>query len=103
MFKKKFVIALLSALLSSLLTLCAVCFILDLNSSKNAFEVGRFFAALRFIENNYVQEVERSQLIEGAISGMVSSLGDPHSLYLNPKLYSQLRAETQGSDKKWKK
>ena len=84
------------SLISSALTLGLVCFILDLNT-QNAFELGRFFAAMRFIEGNYVQEVERGKLIDGAIGGMVNSLGDPHSIYLAPQLYSQLRAETSGA------
>ncbi|MBR4903217.1 MAG: S41 family peptidase [Selenomonadaceae bacterium] len=86
----------LVSLISSALTLGFVCFLLDLNS-KNAFELGRFFAAMRFIEGHYVQEVERGKLIDGAIGGMVNSLGDPHSIYLAPQLYSQLRAETSGA------
>ena len=84
------------SLISSALTLGLVCFILDINS-QNAFELGRFFAAMRFIEGHYVQEVERGKLIDGAIGGMVNSLGDPHSIYLAPQLYSQLRAETSGA------
>lgn len=84
------------ALISSVLTLGLVCLLLGLNSS-NALDLGRFFVALRFIEGNYVQEVERGKLIDGAISGMVNSLGDPHSVYLAPQLYSQLRAETSGA------
>ncbi len=86
----------LVSLISSALTLGLVCFILDLNT-QNAFELGRFFTALRFIEGHYVQEVERGKLIDGAIGGMVNSLGDPHSIYLAPQLYSQLRAETSGA------
>ncbi len=84
------------SLISSALTLGLVCFILDINS-QNAFELGRFFAAMRFIEGHYVQEVERGKLIDGAIGGMVNSLGDPHSIYLAPQLYTQLRAETSGA------
>ena len=86
----------LVSLISSALTLGFVCFLLDLNP-KNALDLGRFFVAMRFIEGNYVQEVERGKLIDGAISGMVNSLGDPHSIYLAPQLYSQLRAETSGA------
>ena len=94
--RKKILTIFLVSLISSALTLGLVCFLLDLNS-KNAFELGRFFAAMRFIEGHYVQEVERGKLIDGAIGGMVNSLGDPHSIYLAPQLYSQLRAETSGA------
>lgn len=94
--KKIFAGIIIVALISAALTLGLVCMVLGLNSN-NALDLGRFFVALRFIEGNYVQEVERRQLIDGAISGMVNSLGDPHSLYLAPQLYSQLRAETSGA------
>ena len=94
--KKIFGGVFLTALISSALTLGLVCLLLGINSS-NALDFGRFFAAMRFIEGNYVQEVERRNLIDGAISGMVNSLGDPHSMYLAPQLYSQLRAETSGA------
>ena len=88
--------ALVGALISATLTLGLVCLLLGINST-NALDLGRFFVALRFIEGNYVQAVERRALIDGAISGMVNSLGDPHSIYLAPQLYSQLRAETSGA------
>ena len=52
---------------------------------------------MRFIEAQYVQDVDKDKLISGAISGMVRSLGDPHSIYLEPKLYSQLKADTSGT------
>lgn len=94
--KKIFGGIILTALISAALTLGLVCVLLGLNSS-NALDLGRFFVALRFIEGNYVREVERGKLIDGAISGMVNSLGDPHSIYLAPQLYSQLRAETSGA------
>ena len=94
--KKIFGGIILTAIISVAVTLGLVCFLLGLNST-NALDMGRFFVALRFIENNYVQEVDRRKLIDGAIGGMVSSLDDPHSIYLAPQLYSQLRAETSGA------
>ena len=94
--KKIFAGIIVVALISSVLTLGLVCVLLGLNSS-NALDLGRFFVAMRFIEGNYVQEVDRGKLIDGAIGGMVNSLGDPHSIYLAPQLYSQLRAETSGA------
>lgn len=95
--KKIFGGIILTAFISAALTLALVCFILGINSGSNAFDLGRFFVAMRFIEYNYVQEVDKRHLIDGAINGMVNSLGDPHSIYLAPQLYSQLRAETSGS------
>ncbi len=41
--------------------------------------------------------MDNSKLIDGAITGMVNSLGDPHSVYLNQDLYKRLMEQTEGS------
>ena len=86
----------LIALISSIGTIVGLCFALSFDS-KTAGNLTRLIGAMRFIESQYVQEVDENKLIDGAISGMVRSLGDPHSIYLEPRLYSQLKAETSGS------
>lgn len=52
--------------------------ILDDNELMEKFET-----ALKTIEGSYVSEVERQQLIEGAINGMVETLDDPFSDYMD--------------------
>jgi len=47
------------------------------------------------IENNYVDPVQRSRLLEGAIKGMVEEL-DPHSQYMPPQDFSLFQSETEG-------
>jgi len=47
------------------------------------------------VREDYVEEVSDEQLIEAAIQGMLSSL-DPHSTYLNPKTYRDMRVQTRG-------
>jgi len=47
------------------------------------------------VREDYVEEVSDEQLIEAAIQGMLSSL-DPHSTYLNPKAYNEMRTTTRG-------
>ncbi|MBQ7630061.1 MAG: S41 family peptidase [Selenomonadaceae bacterium] len=94
--KKIFAVLLLTALISSALTVLGICFVLNLDA-KSAINLGRFLSAMNFIELQYVQDVDKDKLIDGAISGMVRSLGDPHSVYLEPKLYSQLKADTSGA------
>ena len=47
------------------------------------------------VKKNYVEEVDSSALIQGAINGMIKSL-DPHSTYMTPELYKELEVETQG-------
>lgn len=76
-------------------TLVVVC-ALDLNEAKVA-QLGRFFATMRFVETQYVDEVNPAKLIDGAIAGMVRSLGDPHSTYLDPETYKKLREHSEGT------
>ncbi len=86
----------LIALISSIGTIVGLCVALSFDS-QTAGNLTRLIGAMRFIESQYVQDVDENKLIGGAISGMVRSLGDPHSIYLDPRLYSQLKAETSGS------
>lgn len=67
---------------------------LDADTAKNAV---RFVVARRFIETQYVNEVDDKKLTDGAISGMMKSLDDPHSLYLDSEMYKALREHTESS------
>lgn len=55
-----------------------------------------FSNVLSLIQKNYVEDVDATQALQGAIKGMLSSL-DPHSSYLNPDDYKDLKLETKGS------
>ena len=94
--KKTALTILITALASSILTVATFCVLFKLDG-KNLLNFGRLLGAMTFIESHYVQEVDRNNLIDGAISGMVRSLGDPHSIYLDSKLYSRLKSETTGT------
>ncbi|MFP1643554.1 S41 family peptidase [Pontitalea aquivivens] len=48
------------------------------------------------VRADYVEEVDAAELIEAAINGMLSSL-DPHSGYLPPEDYDDMRVQTRGS------
>lgn len=47
------------------------------------------------VRKEYVDEVDDEKVIEAAIQGMLKSL-DPHSTYLNPDVYQQVRVQMQG-------
>ncbi len=55
-------------------------------------QLGRVLA---FVENEYVDPVDRKTLIEGALEGMVAKL-DPHSAYLPPEDYAIFQSDTEG-------
>ena len=48
------------------------------------------------IQNNYVQEINSDEVLDGAIRGLLSSL-DPHSSYLSPDEFIEFQEETTGS------
>ncbi len=56
----------------------------------------KFMAAVNIVENGYVSDVDMNEIIEKAISGMLSNL-DAHSAYLTQKDYEDLHAKTSGS------
>lgn len=47
------------------------------------------------IRADYVEEPTDTDLIDAAISGMLTSL-DPHSSYMNPKSFNDMRVQTRG-------
>jgi carboxyl-terminal processing protease len=55
-----------------------------------------FTAALAAIEREYVDEVPSDRLVYGAIDGMLHTL-DPHSSFLDPRSYAQMRERQSGS------
>lgn len=58
-------------------------------------EVRLMSQVLERIKQSYVEEVTDEQLLESAIEGMLSGL-DPHSDYLTPKDFEDLRESTSG-------
>jgi carboxyl-terminal processing protease len=54
-----------------------------------------FTAALAAVEQEYVEKIESERLVYGAIEGMLRTL-DPHSSFLDPRQYAQMRERQQG-------
>jgi carboxyl-terminal processing protease len=55
-----------------------------------------FTSALAAVQANYVETVDSERLVYGAINGMLQTL-DPHSSFLEPKAYAQMRERQQGT------
>jgi carboxyl-terminal processing protease len=66
------------------------------NTPRNTYEYldlfGDIFERVRVA---YVEEVDEQKLIESAINGMLTSL-DPHSAYLPPDNFQDMREQTKG-------
>ncbi len=54
-----------------------------------------FTTALKQIEQKYVEPVESDRVVYSAINGMLQTL-DPHSSFMDPKAYAQLRERQEG-------
>ncbi|WP_025028355.1 S41 family peptidase [Caldalkalibacillus mannanilyticus] len=53
--------------------------------------------AYKVISENYVLEVDEEKLLEGAIEGMLNTLEDPYSVYMDPEAAEQFKSSLQSS------
>ncbi len=62
----------------------------DLNFSKiqEAYDI---------IRSNYVLDVNEAELLEGAVEGMLETLDDPYSVYMDPDAAEQFRSSLESS------
>ena len=66
------------------------------SSAKNTYEYLDLFGDIfERVRSSYVEEVDEQKLIEAAIEGMLTSL-DPHSAYLPPQNFQDMREQTKG-------
>lgn len=58
-----------------------------------------FWQAWDLLHNEYVdQPLDDQMLMRGAIKGMLESLGDPHTAYLDPEQYKELNTQLKGEE-----
>ena len=55
-----------------------------------------FSNVLSIVQQNYVDDIDTQEVIEGAIRGMLTNL-DPHSSFMKPDDFKELQVETKGS------
>ncbi|KKO55001.1 S41 family peptidase [Paenibacillus sp. DMB20] len=60
-------------------------------------EAKKIGTALDLIESNYYKDVDRDKLVDGAINGMMESLGDPYSNYMGKVTAEQFEESIEGS------
>lgn len=59
-----------------------------------AFE---FLRTLEIVEDHYAENVDKSTLFQGALAGIVNTLGDKHSLYLGGETFKDFSSEMSGT------
>lgn len=58
-----------------------------------------FWQAWQIVHENYVdQPLEDETLMRGAIQGMLDSIGDPHTSYMDPEQYESLNSRLLGEE-----
>jgi carboxyl-terminal processing protease len=63
----------------------------------NYQHIGTLYKVVKLVKENYIEPVTTTQLMDGAIKGLVESLEDPYSVYMEPKRYKELQVQMQGS------
>jgi len=92
---KKFFVGLFTILAFFSLTTLAISQI-DRKTKDDLYsQIELFSYTLTTIQADYVEELEPKDLIYGSLKGMLSAL-DPHSQFLDPEEYKELKSETEG-------
>lgn len=60
----------------------------DLNKISKTFDL---------IKSSYIEDVDDNQLVEGAIDGMLSKLGDPHTSYMDAEMMEEFNEQIESS------
>ncbi|WP_079478188.1 S41 family peptidase [Halobacillus salinus] len=69
-------------------------FIQDMTGDADLKKVEQAYS---LIKDNYVQKVEKNQLVEGAIQGMLDTLEDPYSVYMDKETMKQFNQTIESS------
>ena len=65
------------------------------NTDKFYEKIDLFSEVLETIKDEYVDDIDPSNVMDSAINGVLQSL-DPYSAYMNPELYKEMQTETDG-------
>ena len=61
------------------------------NAGKVSDRLHKVEVAYDLIADKYVEEVDKGELVEGAIQGMLDTLGDPYSVYMDASTATQFK------------
>jgi len=65
--------------------------------ASNYNDIGNLVKVIALIRTQYLWPADFNTLVDGAIKGIVESLGDDYSVYLEPETYKQLREQIKGT------
>ena len=79
----------------TLTTLCFSSFGILANEKNIYDKIDLFGEVLDKINNEYVEEINQSDVMDAAINGVLQSL-DPYSAYMSPEIFKEMQTETSG-------
>ena len=65
------------------------------SNNKLYEKIDLFGEVMEKIKQDYVDEVDQSEMIDAAINGVLQSL-DPYSAYMSPELFKEMQTDTRG-------
>lgn len=65
--------------------------------TTNYYNIGKMARVGAIIKKQYLGDVSVEQMMEGAVRGMVDSLNDPYSIYMNREEYKEFYQHIEGS------
>jgi len=69
--------------------------VLQADAATDYEQLQKVSRVMEMVRRAYVEDVKDEKLIDGALSGMLTSL-DPHSTYLDRDMYTQMTVDTRG-------
>lgn len=77
--------------------IAAVILALGILAANSYKYVSNLVKVVAIVRTQALQPVNSDQMIEGAVAGIVDSLDDPYSVYLEPKTFAALQEQIKGS------
>ena len=68
----------------------------QIERSQTQLDLSKFWRVYSLVTSKFSGDVDEEKAVEGAIKGLVESLDDPYSAYLNNKEYLQLEEDLNG-------
>jgi carboxyl-terminal processing protease len=89
-----------NGLKQGLFTLVVILFFLVLGVegifATNYNNFGNLFKVVALVRARFLEPVGMMNLVDGAIGGIIEGLGDPYSIYLDPRTFAQLEEQISG-------
>ena len=95
--KLKYVLVAIVTMFVTVVMMTSLIFFALGGTVEKAADMVRFIAAVRFVEEKFVGDVNSEVLINGSFDGLMKSLGDKYSVYLDEEKFHQLSDMNQGS------